>query len=203
MNKMTWLLLATGFTGALTLRFLLGLVAGLFTGRPPRVNVHFSPHGGCTEAVVARLQQARHEILVLAYSFTSRPITDALIHAKKRGVRLNIILDHSNEKEPYTDLPHLLENGIHPLIDAKHAIAHNKVMIIDNRTVITGSFNFTHQAEGNNAENLLILDDHPELVQHYRKDFENHRSHSQSATVPKQVPRQPASQGLFRNNRAA
>lgn len=185
---MTWLLLATGFTGALTLRFMLGLVGSLFARRPPRVNVHFSPHGGCTEAVVARLNQARHEILVLAYSFTSRPITDALIAARHRGVRLNIILDHSNEKEPYTDLPHLIQNGIHPLIDAKHAIAHNKVMVIDNRTVITGSFNFTNQAEGQNAENLVILDDYPEVVDHYRKDFALHQSHSQATTVTKATP---------------
>lgn len=125
---------------------------------------------------------------MLAYSFTSRPITEALIAARHRGVRVNIILDHSNEKEPYTDLPHLLQNGVHPLIDAQHAIAHNKVMVIDRRTVITGSFNFTNQAEGQNAENLLILDGHPELVEHYRKNFELHRSHSQAATMPKLNP---------------
>ena len=185
---LTWLLLATGFTGALTLQFLLDLLGKLFGRRTPRMSVLFSPHGGCTEAVVARLRQARHEILMLAYSFTSRPITEALIAARHRGVRVNIILDHSNEKEPYTDLPHLLQNGVHPLIDAQHAIAHNKVLVIDSRTVITGSFNFTHQAEGQNAENLLILDDHPELVEHYRKNFELHRSHSHAATMPKLNP---------------
>lgn len=103
-------------------------------------------------------------------------------------MKLNIILDHSNENEPYTDLPQLLKNGVQPLIDAQHAIAHNKVMVIDSRTVITGSFNFTNQAEVQNAENLLILDDYPDLVDHYRKNFELHRSHSQPATMPKVNP---------------
>ena len=45
------------------------------------------------------------------------------------------------------------------LIDAKHAIAHNKVMIIDGKTVITGSFNFTKAAEEQNAESLVIIKD--------------------------------------------
>jgi phosphatidylserine/phosphatidylglycerophosphate/cardiolipin synthase-like enzyme len=176
---MNGILVALGFTGAWTLHFLWKTVAQLFT-TTPTAGVHFSPKGGCTEAVVAELQRARHEIQVLAYSFTARPITDALIAAHQRGVRVQIVLDHSNEKEPYTDLPHLLEKGLKPLIDDKHAIAHNKVMVIDSRTIITGSFNFTHQAELENAENMLILKGHPELVQQYRKNFEAHQSHARA-----------------------
>jgi len=45
------------------------------------------------------------------------------------------------------------------MIDANHAIAHNKVMIIDGETVLTGSFNFTKAAQEKNAENLLIIRD--------------------------------------------
>jgi phosphatidylserine/phosphatidylglycerophosphate/cardiolipin synthase-like enzyme len=71
----------------------------------------------------------------------------------------------------------LAEEGLAPLIDAEHAIAHNKVMVLDGRTVITGSFNFTHQAEAENAENLLILKGHPELARAYRANFEAHKAH--------------------------
>ena len=53
----------------------------------------------------------------------------------------------------------LVNAGIPVLIDAKHAIAHNKVMVIDDQTVITGSFNFTKAAEEHNAENLLVIRD--------------------------------------------
>src|SRR5262249_3518522 len=63
------------------------------------------------------------------------------------------------------------------LIDACHAIAHNKVIIIDSRTVLTGSFNFTRQAEHENAENLLILRDNRELAARYRANFHVHRDH--------------------------
>jgi phosphatidylserine/phosphatidylglycerophosphate/cardiolipin synthase-like enzyme len=65
------------------------------------------------------------------------------------------------------------------MIDAKHAIAHNKVMIIDGETGITGSFNFTKAAQTQNAENLLIIRDQAMAAQ-YTQNWEAHRQHSQS-----------------------
>ena len=99
----------------------------------------------------------------------------------RRGVKVEIVLDHSNEKEEHTDLPHLLEQGLKPLIDPQHAIAHNKIMLIDRRTVITGSFNFTNQAEKENAENLLILPNHADLAERYRHNFLDHKDHAREA----------------------
>ncbi len=192
------ILIATGFTGALTLRFLWTLLVRLFV-TPPSSGVHFSPKGGCTEAVVAELSKARREVLVLAYGFTSRPITDALVAATRRGVKVEIILDHSNEKEEHTDLPYLLQQGLKPLIDQNHAIAHNKIMLIDRRTVITGSFNFTNQAEKENAENLLILRHHAELAERYRHNFLDHKDHAREASlVAHQAGSHPAPGGVSR-----
>src|SRR5215467_1060073 len=71
-GPMDWLLLLTGATGTYTLLFLFRL-AGRLLRTPSSHAVHFSPHGGCTDIIVGELKQARHEILVLAYSFTSRP----------------------------------------------------------------------------------------------------------------------------------
>jgi phosphatidylserine/phosphatidylglycerophosphate/cardiolipin synthase-like enzyme len=185
---MMYVLLATGFTGAWTLlfvwRWLRRKLGHLFA-----VAVFFSPKGGCTEAVVTEIKRARKEILVLAYSFTSKPIAEALVEAKKRGVHVDIVLDRSQEKEAYSELPMIEEHGLYPHIDAQHAIAHNKVMIIDKRTLITGSFNFTHQAEAENGENLLIIKGHGELIGQYRQNFSLHKSHSQA---PAQKPAQPA-----------
>jgi phosphatidylserine/phosphatidylglycerophosphate/cardiolipin synthase-like enzyme len=191
---MTWLLMATGFTGAYTLLFVARALHRRFA-TPPSVGVHFSPKGGCTDAVVRELQAARREILVLAYSFTSKPIAQALVDAKLRGVHVDIVLDHSNEKEEHTDLHFFLEQGLTPVIDPHHAIAHNKVMIVDGRTVLTGSFNFTHQAENENAENLLVIKGHPELVASYRKDFAAHKAHARAPEVkvrPAAAPAAPA-----------
>jgi phosphatidylserine/phosphatidylglycerophosphate/cardiolipin synthase-like enzyme len=183
---MTWLLLSTGFTGGMTLVFVLRWLHNWIM-TPPSVSAHFSPDGGCTNAVVNELLHARHEILVQAYSFSSKPIAEALIAAKKKGVHVEILLDHSNEQEPYSDLHWFLEAGLEPKIDAKHAIAHNKVMIVDKKTVITGSFNFTNQAEAHNAENLLVLKGHPELVASYRAAFESHKAHCQAPQLKVQA----------------
>jgi phosphatidylserine/phosphatidylglycerophosphate/cardiolipin synthase-like enzyme len=183
---MTWMLIATGFSGALTFLFLARTLHRQLAA-PPSVGVHFSPKGGCTEAVVRELQGARHEALVLAYSFTSKAIAQALVDAKLRGVHVDIVLDHSNEKEEYSDLHFFLEQGLVPLVDTHHAIAHNKVMIIDSRTILTGSFNFTNQAENENAENLLIIKGHPELVSSYRKDFAVHKAHARQPEVKPEV----------------
>jgi phosphatidylserine/phosphatidylglycerophosphate/cardiolipin synthase-like enzyme len=63
-------------------------------------------------------------------------------------------------------------------IDVQHAIAHNKVMIIDGETVITGSFNFTKAAEENNAENLLVIRD-KKLAERYERNWQEHERHSE------------------------
>jgi phosphatidylserine/phosphatidylglycerophosphate/cardiolipin synthase-like enzyme len=140
--------------------------------------VYFSPHGGCTEAIVEALGKAKSEILVQAYSFTSKEIAQALIEAHKRGVHTEIILDKSNKSGKYSAGDFTAHAGIKTYVDDAHAIAHNKVMIIDKETVITGSFNFTKAAENGNAENLLVLRS-KELAREYIQNWLRHKGHSE------------------------
>ncbi|MFZ1037152.1 MAG: phospholipase D family protein, partial [Smithella sp.] len=119
------------------------------------VKAYFSPKGGCTDAIINEIEQAKTEIKVQAYSFTSAPITKALVSAHKKGIKVQVILDKSQCSERYISATFLLNAGIPIYIDAAHAIAHNKIIIIDQDTIITGSFNFTKAAEEKNAENLL------------------------------------------------
>src|SRR5579863_4207694 len=116
---------------------------------PQGVRVYFSPHGGATEAVVNALEHATNSVLVQAYSFTSAPIARALVDAQRRGVKVQVILDKSQRTEKYSEADFLKNQGIPTLIDAEHAIAHNKIMILDEYLVLTGSFNFTRAAEDN------------------------------------------------------
>ncbi len=140
--------------------------------------VAFSPRGGATELVVKTLSQAQKTIFVQAYSFTSAPIAQALVDAKKRGVQVDVILDKSQRTEHYSEADFIAHAGIPVSIDAAHAIAHNKVMVIDGEVVITGSFNFTKAAEEHNAENLLVIQDKV-LAQKYEENWKQHKSHSQ------------------------
>jgi phosphatidylserine/phosphatidylglycerophosphate/cardiolipin synthase-like enzyme len=150
-----------------------------YTPRPlPPIEIYFSPQGGCTEAVVAEIEAARSSILVQAYSFTSAPIAKAIVDAHKRGVHVEVILDRSHKTAVYSSADFLQHAGIPVSIDSEHAIAHNKIMIIDGQTVITGSFNFTKQAEKNNAENLLVIRDQA-IAQKYTTNWKLHAGHSE------------------------
>ena len=143
-----------------------------------RTEVYFSPKGGAEEAVVRTIGQAKRTVHVLAYSFTSSPINTALVEAHARGVNVSVILDKSQRTAKGGKLQSLQEAGIPVLVDSTHAIAHNKVMVIDKRRVITGSFNFTKSAEERNAENLLIIHSRS-LSRTYLNNFEIHAQHSQ------------------------
>ena len=139
--------------------------------------VCFSPNGGCTDAIIKSLDEAKQMVLVQAYSFTSAPIAKAVVEAHKRGVKVQVILDKSQRTEKYSSADFLAHAGVPVLIDEKHKIAHNKVMIIDSQTVITGSFNFTKSAEEGNAENLLIIHS-KELAAKYAANWRVHAEHS-------------------------
>ena len=141
-------------------------------------HVYFSPDGGCTDAIVKQIEKAKSEILVQAYSFTSKPIAEAIVKAGKAGVRVEIVLDRSNKSAKYSAGDFTAHMGIPTFIDSKHAIAHNKIIIIDKETVITGSFNFTKAAEEKNAENLIIVKS-KELAKVYADNWYRHRSHSE------------------------
>jgi phosphatidylserine/phosphatidylglycerophosphate/cardiolipin synthase-like enzyme len=117
--------------------------------------------------------------LVQAYSFTSAPIAKALVVAHNRGVDVQVILDKSQRTERYSSATFLANERIPTFIDAAYKIAHNKVMVIDGNTLITGSFNFTKSAEDGNAENLLVISNAPDLAQKYAANWKEHLAHSE------------------------
>jgi phosphatidylserine/phosphatidylglycerophosphate/cardiolipin synthase-like enzyme len=127
---------------------------------------------------VDQLNGGKKQVLVQAYSFTSAPIAKALVDAKKRGVNVQVILDKSQKSERYTSATFLANEGVPTYIDSDHKIAHNKVMVIDGQTVITGSFNFTKSAEDGNAENLLVINNAPQLAARYTANWKEHLGHS-------------------------
>jgi len=145
---------------------------------PPQVC--FTPGGKCTDLIVSEIAGARHSILVQAYSFTSVPILSALKAAHARGVDVEVIVDRSSawrskSGSHYSAATYLTNAGIPVWVDTKVAIAHNKVMVIDGETVITGSFNFTGAAQNHNAETLMVLVD-PALATQYKANWERRRS---------------------------
>jgi phosphatidylserine/phosphatidylglycerophosphate/cardiolipin synthase-like enzyme len=140
------------------------------------VSIYFSPNGGAERAVVDEINRARLRILVQAYSFTSAPIYEALAVAKARGVDVRVLVDKEARDAGFkgAGARYDMARGIPILVDeiGGRGIAHSKVMVIDAATVITGSFNFSRQAETTNSENLLVFHSSPELVAAYTKAWQ-------------------------------
>jgi phospholipase D len=143
----------------------------------PFWEVHFSPKGGCEAAIAAFIDSAKTSVRMQAYSFTDQVIVDALLRAQAKKLDAAIILDNSNLVDPYSKLPALVAAKFPTWGDAKHVIAHNKVIIVDKSRVETGSFNYTVTAERGNADNCLFLANTP-LAMAYYNNWVLHQSHS-------------------------
>ena len=93
-------------------------------------------------------------------------------------MQVQVILDRSAKTDKYSEADFVAHAGISTRIDSKHSIAHNKIMVIDGVTIVTGSFNFTKAAEEKNAENMLIIRD-VEMAKRYLANWHQHEMHSE------------------------
>jgi phosphatidylserine/phosphatidylglycerophosphate/cardiolipin synthase-like enzyme len=143
----------------------------------PTVTVRFSPKGGVTQSIVESINAAEHSIYVQAFSFTSRPIAEALVKAKLRGLIVEAVLDRENLHNKNSVIKILYENNVVIYIDNKHAIAHNKILVVDKSKVFTGSFNLSKGAEESNAENSITIND-IKVADLYIDNWLLHKEHS-------------------------
>lgn len=129
----------------------------------------FSPDGGAEALVLKAIGAARTSIRVAAYSFTSPPVTRALLAAKRRGVNVAVVVDDKgNRAKSSKQALNLLVNAGIPTrtIDA-YAIHHDKYLVIDAEHVETGSFNYSASAASRNSENVVVVWNNPQLASRY------------------------------------
>lgn len=130
----------------------------------------FSPHRGAQTIILDSIAKAKAQILVAAYTFTSKPISLALLAAHKRGVEVYVVADKKANTK-YTAAHFLANEGVPIRLNGRYAIHHHKFMIIDFGTLELGSFNFSAAAHEKNAENVLILHNVRPLADEYRKEW--------------------------------
>jgi phosphatidylserine/phosphatidylglycerophosphate/cardiolipin synthase-like enzyme len=140
------------------------------------LGVYFTPPANAAAAIVNAIDASEREVLVQAYGFTHNAIAQALVRAHQRGVVVRVLLDQKSQSSNRYVMDVLTDAQIELRQDGKHAIAHNKVMVIDQAIVITGSFNFTNSAATRNAENFLVLKS-ADLAEKYRLQWQNHWAH--------------------------
>ncbi len=132
--------------------------------------VCFTPDQACLPLIIDEIDKAQKTIHVQAYSFTSRPIANALIRAHNRGVSVIVIADKSQKREGHTQIHSLKSAGIAVYIDIKPSISHSKLILIDGLTTIGGSYNYSAAAEKRNAENVTFIKS-KEVTSLYVKNF--------------------------------
>jgi phosphatidylserine/phosphatidylglycerophosphate/cardiolipin synthase-like enzyme len=148
------------------------------------VQVAFTPWDNAEAMIVDCIRRAKQQILVQAFSFTSRALAYALISARTRGVDVQVMADREQTFiGEASRIPDLAQAGIPVTLEVRYQSAHNKVMVVDAGTedaaVITGSYNWTYAAQSKNAENVLILRHNPEIVKAYAANWRRHFAESQ------------------------
>lgn len=143
------------------------------------LDVAFSPWDDVESMILNAVGMARRQVLVQAYIFTSKPLTAALIAARRRGVDVRVLVDAGQMTRTGHDrIVAMQEAGIQIREETKYKNAHNKVIVIDpagaDATVITGSYNFTWTAQHKNAENILIARKNPPLAAKYVANWTRH-----------------------------
>jgi phosphatidylserine/phosphatidylglycerophosphate/cardiolipin synthase-like enzyme len=122
------------------------------------IEVYFSPDDGVAARVVELILEAESRVDFMAFSFTADPIADALLDQARRGVSVSGVFEARQvDSNIGTEYGRLRGAGLDVHLDGNPQNMHHKVIIIDGRIVITGSYNFSASAEQRNDENVLII----------------------------------------------
>ncbi len=136
-----------------------------------RIQTCFAAQGKCAAQIISTLNTSTQSIRFLAYSFTSDPIEQAMVARSQAGVSVSGVFENSGSQTPFSAYGKLKAEGIPVYTDGNPWVMHHKVIIIDERTVIFGSFNFSDNADTQNDENLLIIDN-PDIARAFKAEYD-------------------------------
>lgn len=159
-------------------------------GLSAEVEFFASPNGKCRSVIIQDIENAKAEILVACYDLSSPHIADALQRAHKRGVAVYIITDRRQPNSPHSQIKRLSQGGVPVKVDRVEALFHCKTILIDRKTILTGSYNFSRSAETRNAEHLWRLTK-TDKSRALFKDWKKHWEHSGWLKTPNPLPPDP------------
>ncbi len=133
--------------------------------------VLFAPEDKPVQHILPYLQTARQSIQFMAFSFTQPDMGNAMLERIKKGVTVAGVFESVGSDSPYSEMMKLHCAGARIRRDGNPTFLHHKVIVVDERIVITGSLNFSDSANQKNNENVLIID-HPQIAQHYLQEFQ-------------------------------
>jgi len=137
-----------------------------------KTEVYFSLYDNPQKEIIKNINQAEAFINIAMYIFTDKEIAIPLAKARERGVKVRLYLDQDQVDYKYSQSRFLVQKGIKARISTNNYIMHNKFAIIDNRILLTGSYNWTFSANNRNDENLMVTDD-LEIIEIFQNQFVN------------------------------
>ncbi len=121
--------------------------------------IYFTPSNDCEKLLINNINNAKDNINIIIYSITDKDIVKALKDAYDRKIEIKIIADRLQSRNKSSKVKELIDYGIPITISKRYRIEHNKFSIIDDKLVITGSYNYTTNAKKYNSENCLLIED--------------------------------------------
>lgn len=135
------------------------------------VEIYFSPSDNASYYMRTEIIKAQNSINFCIFAFTDKSIAQELVNAASRGVKVKGIFDSYQNENEFSKFTMLQNAGIDVALANGEGLLHHKFMVIDNSTVLTGSFNWTNAGDNLNDENLIIVHS-PEIAQQYSSEFE-------------------------------
>ncbi len=135
-----------------------------------QISTYFAPENDTISPLLKEIKSARKSIYFMAFSFTHDRLGKAMRDRFKLGVTMGGVFDESG-LNAYSEYELMKKVGISVRIDRSSGAMHHKVIVIDEETVITGSYNFSKNAETRNSENLLIIKGNEDIAQAYLNEF--------------------------------
>ena len=139
----------------------------------------FSPEGSAKTLVLKFVASSTKTLDIMAYAFTSQDITTAVVEAARRGVRVRLVADYAeNITEDSSGaaqraLSRLAKAGCEVRLTRAYPIHHDKIMIVDGRHLLNGSFNFTAAAQSRNSENVSVRWNNAKAATIFQGHFES------------------------------
>ena len=144
-----------------------------------RVVIYFSPEDGVAAQILTLMLGAQESIFFMAYSFTANDLGDAIRQRAADGLTVAGVMDDGQiNSDQGTEFDPFRQAGLDVRRDGNAGLMHHKVIIIDRKIVITGSYNFSASAEISNDENVVIIYS-PEVAAKYLEEFQTVYDHAQ------------------------
>ncbi len=138
----------------------------------PEAEAYFSPGDSCVGAITGLLRRARRSVDICVFTITDNRLSDAIVDAVGRQVKVRIISDNDKSEDRGSDIVRFERVGIDVVVDQTRHHMHHKFAIFDQRITLTGSYNWTRSAAENNEENIVVTHD-ARITRRFKEEFDH------------------------------